>query len=492
MLELCFSLQGGRDLTSWLSQNPFGILKSTILVGGLVVNDNDFMKANRSLRIGFGLHVYNGYPKWSDDESKRGAPKITRIYDACAGPHRGTENIGQYIAASIDKSSQSKIRIGDAVKPKSGVCPQVAKVEKLVNVSLMASLSTDVNPTPAIYTALSSHHADPASADVLDGVDDIRSATGVIGINMITPGLKVQYMLPPTESLSPFVNDAIAEGTVSYADWATLSTWLGDTLVGWKVEYERVTVSEAETQGLWFISDKEAPCSRIRVHVSVVSAVEDGKLNMDKSANIVRDRVHSIVMSTQRDGIWASRTLPDNLGGKSLQYVDDVAAGRVVVAARNVVMDIEGMTSGEELRCQALKLLECAATKDPNNLDVPEIPFVQQQVIKVGIKTNSATPLEELNADRIMMTGIDTCFSVVLSVDWEIAAAGAGSYGTWALFDKYVLGKPGSGKGGKGRTVEFFFIVREVGGYRPIHMYVAELKTMVQAKSVLHVEVVGA
>lgn len=519
MLQLCFSLHDKTN-NSWLLQQPFGFIKATNLVGikdddgNLIEVDHPFFgddmtkargtegirverdnngefKVVGGVRRPFGCHVYNGYPKWVPEKTDRRDDE-TKIYDACAGPYRGTGNIVGYLGEVIDRQRhlyvQSRTVSGYSYDVNSEYRDKSTKTRVIYGVK---GPSTSVNftpaPAPAIHNLISADalgettsviHTEQPTATESESDDslklDVRTGTGVIGINMITPGLQVRRMLPPKEPLSPLVA-AVAKNTVSYTGWARLPTWLGATLGDtWKVEYERVTVSEDQTQGLWYISDADTPGSRICVHVLVASpADKDGYLDLKESGLIVTDRVHSIITSTQRDGIWEPRTLPDNLG-ESLQYIDGMAAGRVVVAARNVAIDIEGMNSRKDLECKALLLLD-HAVKDSKSPEVPELPLVPT--------------LEGPKADTklITMADIDTRFSVVLSVKWEIATAGANSDGTGVLFDRYV---ESGGKDEKGlRTVEFFFIARELGVHH-VHMYVADKKTMLQAKSALEVKVV--
>ena len=435
MLELCCSLQGGTSGTSWLYQWPFGFINTTNLVGvvnqsnNLIPVNNPFFRDDTShanvaedfpTRTAFGCHVYNGHSKpWQSTTDV--------IYDACGGPYLGAGNINHYLTKTIDtKTNLYRIR----------------------------------GQTPG-------------------GTNNILVYDGITGINGSSTGLQVR---PTMEPLPPHLNAVVASpGTVTHVDWARLPTWLqvtlGDT---WSVDHGWVTVSEAEVQALWYLSD--AARNTIRVHVVVASALTpNGGLNVEESAAIVRDRIHSILRSTQRDDVWVTRTLP-GLEEASLQYADDSGAGRVIVVAGNVVMDIEGMTSGSALMPHALKLLNHTARRNRPPLVVP---VMQRRAIKIGV--DGATTGAE--TDVITVTGIDTRFSVVFWVGCEIAAVGAASdHGTGVLFDRHTVDELGSGRG---RTVELFFIAREVGRHR-VHMYVADLETMVQVKSALEVEVVVA
>ncbi|KAF8973980.1 hypothetical protein BDZ97DRAFT_1777797, partial [Flammula alnicola] len=142
-------------------------------------------------------------------------------------------------------------------------------------------------------------------------------------------------------------------------------------------------------------------------------------------------------------------------------------------------MDIVGMTSSEALLPHALKLLNQTVRRD--RAVPPVVPVLQRQVIRMGINADGATTPRELEAeaDIITVTGIGTRFSVALSVGCKIAAAHAACDGSGIVFDRQNVDELDIGEG---CTVEFFFIVREVGHHR-VHMYVADLETMAEATS---------
>lgn len=84
--------------TVWHFLNPFGYIHPTDLVGVGQCN-NPFFDSNGStplvasddpLRTAFGNHAFCGYSGF--------------ILDACAGPHKGTEDKAQYCSASIDST----------------------------------------------------------------------------------------------------------------------------------------------------------------------------------------------------------------------------------------------------------------------------------------------------------------------------------------------------------------------------------------------------
>jgi hypothetical protein len=91
-------------------QNPFGYIKTTNLIGVGPCNNPFYMHngstkivpADSPLRLAFGNHAF--------------ASLGGKIYDACAGPHVGTENIRQYLEASID-APRSILALGASITP---------------------------------------------------------------------------------------------------------------------------------------------------------------------------------------------------------------------------------------------------------------------------------------------------------------------------------------------------------------------------------------
>lgn len=82
-------------VVTWIFMQPFGYIKQTTLVGGTVCNNPFFTGAmNPALvarddpaRTDFVNHAF---------------VELGKIFDACAGPHLGTESRAEYVANSID------------------------------------------------------------------------------------------------------------------------------------------------------------------------------------------------------------------------------------------------------------------------------------------------------------------------------------------------------------------------------------------------------
>ncbi|KAG6871061.1 hypothetical protein C0995_008713 [Termitomyces sp. Mi166 len=453
MLELSCSLRGGSSLVSWLYQAPFGYINTTYLVGvtesgdlvgvnnpffGTDISHAEVRDINDLSRSPFKVYVYVGHSSKFNRESDDG------IYDGCSGPHLGTETIKKYITNAID--TQTKL-----------------------------------------------YGERPWECRAPGTVANVTQGNGVVSIN--DQRLFSQSCTLPllTEPLSRLVDTAVANtgSPLAHVGWACLSTWLKATLGDeWKILYEQVTVGAAEAQALWLIFDV-LNNTRIRVHINVVSVIDqDGYLDMNGSAAVVKEHISGILMSTTRQDIWTSGNL-SGFEGVSLRYADHVAAGRIVLVAGNIVMDISGMTSYEALLPYALKLFDRTVRLGPLDRLPPVAPVLQRQAIRMGTDTSDTTTTlgePENETEIITVTGIGTRFSLVFSVSCKIATANAGCEEHGVLFDRHIVEELDNNQG---CTVEFLFVAREVGRHR-VRVCVADLETMIGATSDLEVEVVEA
>ncbi|KAG6843336.1 hypothetical protein H0H87_005729 [Tephrocybe sp. NHM501043] len=297
MVELACSLS--QD-TTWLFLQPFGYIKPTRLVGvsEWQVNNPFFTRDNPPTpamigqtdprRTRFGNHAFNGYSQILN----------TPVYDACSGPHLGTENQKQYQENAID----------------------------------------DIHP--------------PFPPGISSSAGTVQIGRGVDGING-HPGRP--YAAAP---LPNFAYDPDAYPTVARGNWARLDTWLKPTLGNtWDVDYREISVGDTVTRAFWQIFDTNTPDDMIRVQVDTFSVVdEDDQLDMESSAAAAAGYKEDLLMSTQLADAWTSGTLTDS--EECLQYNDNVAAGRIVTVVRNLVIDIAGMASTKELHPLVLKLVQ--------------------------------------------------------------------------------------------------------------------------------------
>ncbi|KAG6848503.1 hypothetical protein H0H93_016485 [Arthromyces matolae] len=420
MLELFCSVE---HPTGWLSLAPFGYIKTTNLVGvkntdqNLIDVNNPFFEANASdpvindvndhRRYYFGMHVFNVDSRAFDPQGDSG------IYDACGGPHRGTETIREYLDNSIDNTAALYQNM-----PAAG---------------------------PGTYL-LVSHGYGVAAID---------------GPPLYPPGHDT-YVLPTALNELAATSLANIEHPVAHQPWVYLDHHLkgvlGDT---WDVRYMERSVTRNAAQVFWHICDVNTPDNPIRVQVDVFSVVDkDGNLDLGESATFSKWHIQSLLMSTQRADVWAIKNLPDI--GNYLHYGDQVSAGRIVLAVKNVVIDIAGTGSTAELLPHALKLLSSSRWPGPSGFPT----------ITMSPSASNSEPLavKSFNSDEtIKITGIHTRFTVTFSLRQSIAAASAQCIsGDGVLFDRYTT---------NGDDLIFSFITNKVGSHS-IHMCYAHPKTM--------------
>jgi hypothetical protein len=88
---------------AWLYLDPFGYIKPTNLVGVGLCNNPFFGRDERKRvvpwnspeRTAFGNHAFIGTTR----------SLATKIFDACGGPHTGTERAAEYVDSSIDRTA---------------------------------------------------------------------------------------------------------------------------------------------------------------------------------------------------------------------------------------------------------------------------------------------------------------------------------------------------------------------------------------------------
>jgi hypothetical protein len=83
----------------WLFLDPFGFIKTTNLLGVGSCN-NPFFKSNSTPKV-----IAQNNPNRTDFGNHAFCELNSKIWDACAGPHVGTEDRQQYLTASIDPTN---------------------------------------------------------------------------------------------------------------------------------------------------------------------------------------------------------------------------------------------------------------------------------------------------------------------------------------------------------------------------------------------------
>ncbi|KAG6844057.1 hypothetical protein H0H87_010084 [Tephrocybe sp. NHM501043] len=272
----------------------------------------------------FGNYAFNSYSQILN----------TPVYDACSGPHLGTENQKQYQENVID----------------------------------------DIYP--------------PFPSSISSSASTVEIGRGVDRING-HPGRP--YVAAP---LPNFAYNPDAYPTVACRNWACLDTWLKPTLGNtWDVDYWEILVGDTVTRAFWQIFDTNTPDNMIHVQVDTFSVIdEDDQLDMEHSAVAAAGYKEDLLMSTQLANAWTLGTLTNS--EECLQYNDNVAAGRIVTIVGNLVIDIAGMTSTKELHPHVLKLVQwdtlahdSSSTSDPFLHPILQLLKVSNQATLSNSKT---------------------------------------------------------------------------------------------------------
>lgn len=441
ILQLSCSFTNGPP-TSWLAQQPFGFIKDTSLVGvvdranAYITNINnpffgtDISKANVSnndpIRTWFGNHAYVGATKPFD-------PVNTSILDACAGPHTGTEKPAAYIDNSIEPAG-----LGDG--------------------------------QTNLYTYRGTY---PGT------VGNIMQGDGVTGINSVSNGSPSSRVttISSTSILGQLVDGAVERSStaVTHADWARADVWAPELLgADWTAAFTQLAANDGSARAFWHLEHPGGSPLLISVIVESVRAEGSGQIDLPRSKEAARACVEELLLSTDRDPeeVWACGEL-DEFGDYSLQNAPGIAAGRVVVAAANTVVDIAGLESTAALLPLARQLLEHVVRRSDPLLSVPTLhagrTFItpSSEDVGEGEGTGDRTSVfDSAVANRVIVTGIHTRFTLEFDIDSAVCAARVD--GPHVFFDRYEADE---------HTLRVFAVTRELGTH-PIHIYVARADTM--------------
>ncbi|KAI5824587.1 hypothetical protein K523DRAFT_252896 [Schizophyllum commune Tattone D] len=481
MLQLSCSLLGD---TSWLGQQPFGYIHTTHLVGvadgyGNLINVNNpffgtepqyaLVDQNAPARTGFFCHVYVG-------NSKPFVSASDAIYDACSGPHAGTEIAQEYVTNSIDATTTL---YSPTYIPHPGTVQNIAMGPGVVGIDgqHFAHAAAD---TRAAFTA-------QAAGSALD--------------RLLAPG-----------GGSTDASDDAAAASIAHTDWAHLPEWLPSVLgADWTVQFARVGADTQRAHALYQLADR-ASGHAVRVRVSVHTQTgADGALDPARSAAAAREAAAHIVGGTDRtpDALWVAGGALGEYGDWSLQYRPEVGAGRFLVCAGNTVVDIAGLPSTAALAEVARRLLGRVVQHDA---PLPGLPVLadgavtSQSGAAAAASSSSSADIGAIasgdvsaltSTSPVQIAGAGTRFSLSFVAESQIAAAGATSDSGGLIFDKYTVEEyvPSSGEAGADSTsaplttVVFVFYAKEIG-HHTVRIHVADAKTMLTATRVVGVDVV--
>ena len=101
----------------WIFMQPYGYINPTRLVGVKGICNNPFYLADPPYNTNLA-HIAPNDARRTAFYNHAFCSLASNIFDACAGPHLGTENLGQYISAAIDHKT--------ALNASSGIYPGTA------------------------------------------------------------------------------------------------------------------------------------------------------------------------------------------------------------------------------------------------------------------------------------------------------------------------------------------------------------------------------
>lgn len=453
ILELLCSL-GTSQPTSWLIQQPFGFIRITKLVGivdtrnNLIDVNNPFFSSNQTpalidnnnrKRTWFGNHVFVGHSKPFNHQ-------MDVIYDACAGPHTGTETAARYLAASRQTESETELYRVNNTTP------------------------GQVNQLRAGYGVTASSFRDSGHPTMDE--DQARA------VDMLT-----QLVDIPAD---------LSAMAIIHRDWAHVDDWLPATLDGqWTVAFKTLEASKGNAHVFWHLAGTDDAVVRITVDVKTVTT-DAGEFDVQRSADAARNVAALLLSSTEREPseVWTRGELSE-FGDYTFQYSDTVLAGRCVVVAGNTVVDIAGGDSTAALVPIARRLLEHVVQRDRDG-DVPLMPTLSHgRAISLVMPPNSGSP-EAVSAEApifnepdrsVTIRGTDARLTLEFEVDSAVSVADATSEEGKVLLDKSEIVN-----NGEQSIVRFVLIAREVGTHAT-HLHVTHDKTLVTSTYTINIMV---
>ncbi|KAF9533752.1 hypothetical protein CPB83DRAFT_844475 [Crepidotus variabilis] len=394
----------GNTRPTWLFQQPNGWINTTALIGITQWCNNPFFSSNNTAplvnindpnRTRFGNHAFNGHP-----------PNSTFIYDACGGPHLGTENPAQYVQSSID----------------------------------------------AVTNLYAIQHTRPGT------VADIQVMGGVTGV------LATRLTRPADSTVSKGVSKFLQKCRISntkqssQTHWDDVGKWAKQVLgKNCDVAFHDTILGDGVVESLWHLKGAEGVDGDIVARVRVSTRIgQDGKLHYDHSSSAAFDDLAFALQDVELDlgpnaekldTLWAPAPF-EEYAHHALQYGPEVAGGRFLVVSGNVMVDISGGPSSAALEPIVRKVLTHTTVDTPASLHIPK---VTKQVYDIP-QTNKG-PSNEVK-------GLFTTFDVECQVDDLVVATRADVEGHGLLLSKYTVQ---GNKDAKTSTVIFTFVTRAVG-----------------------------
>jgi len=429
MVQVLSSFSAGR--ASWLYQEPYGFINNTNLIGVGECNNPFFQRngtdpiidVNDGRRTAFARHAYNGMLNTPAIQAN------DRIYDACGGPHLGTETPQQYITAAIDPRSMPSV---NTIWPQRGV------------MRYFNSMKTEATVQPK-----SSEH-----------VGSLIKACS-----------------------------ADASKPHSQTRWDDVPSWvktvLGDSC---DVAYRKIHIGETQVDALWHLTGvKGSGDGNVMVRVRVETRVDgDGKLDTAASSAAISKRLVAEVTNTQLDlgvdyseisTLWVPAKL-DDYGETSIQHAPGILRGRILIVSGNCMIDIRGGTSSEDLVPVARSLLKHTTAEKPFTLHVPHLARHSYHIPKANRGSQE---------DDRVVKGIGSSFEIKCHVDGIASSASAHVEDLGLLLSKTEIE---TNAANKTSTVTFTFVTRKVG-IHAVHLQFTESASLTVKTELIQVKVVA-
>ncbi|KAL5500831.1 hypothetical protein ACEPAH_9218 [Sanghuangporus vaninii] len=348
-------------------------------------------------------------------------------YCACGGPHEGQENAQQFIHSSID------------------------------TVTTLYQIYRDLRPgTPG----------DIREKDGVVMIDELRPSPQNADLSLLPERIRDLIQRPSEARPRPF----------SQKDWPQLPEWIGTILEDARVFLGQTRASGTSAQALWLVAGIQDLQLKLDIHAE--TRVDDnGSLDEVRSCDAARDYLASILVSIERDPqeVWTQSSL-NEYGEISVQYAENIPAGRVILISGNIVVDIRGASSSTALLPLVQTLLAHTTVEGPILRAVPSVSDYFFEVLETS----------RGDADHIVK-GTDVEFLIHCIVDARIAVSNAHVTDYGILLSKYEVVDV---EGENNSAIAFTFIARELGSHE-VELYFSEWSTMVCGTKKITVEVVS-
>ncbi|KAL5522324.1 hypothetical protein ACEPAF_2181 [Sanghuangporus sanghuang] len=243
-----------------------------------------------------------------------------------------------------------------------------------------------------------------------------------------------------------------------------------------QILFAQISTNGTSAQASWSVTGSQNLQLKLDIHTE--TRVDDnGSLDEERSLDAARDYLTSVLMSTDRDPqeVWAQGNL-NEYGVCSVQYSNNIPAGRVVLVSGNAVVDIRGASSSTALLSLVHALLAHTTIEGPIPHAVPSVSGYTFEI-----------PERRRGDAAHIVKGTDVEFLIHCNVDARLAAASAHVADYGILFSKCDVV---DAEGRDSSAVKFTFITRELGSH-VVELYFAEWSTMACGTKKITVDVIS-